>query len=286
MPLFSPYVADFQWQYSNVTATRLQAPWGFAHTTGVNPTFSAYTTLVSAANITQDVYGILLIFNNAFNAATTRNVLVNIGVDTAGGTTFVTKIPNLMCGHSGSMILTGGIQYYFPLYIPSGSSIGIQATGTAAFSFSTAVTLFGQPRNPDGVRVGSYVTDFGVTLASARGTTITPGLAAEGLYAQIGATTTRDFWWWQLGYSFISTNVTAGGVSIDMAAGSSTTVNKLLLDNVLFFYDGTERIWNSLPPGNSGFYNVVGTGENIYMRAQTSGAAPATSNVMAYGLGG
>ena len=284
MALFSPFGADFQFLYSNVSATRLAAAWGFSHTAGLAPAFSTYATLVSAANITTDIYGIELIFNNAFNAATTRNLLVNIGVDNAGGTTFVTKIPALMAGHAGSMILNGGINYYFPLYIPAGSSIGIQATGTTAFAFNTAVKLYGQPRRPDAIRVGSYVQNFGTTTTGAQGTAITLGTTAEGAYTQVGAATTRSYWWWQMGYSFVDTNVAVASVSFDMAAGSSITVNKQLFQDALFFQDGTERIWNSIP--FAGFYNNVGVGENIYIRGQGSGAAEGGTTVAGYGLGG
>jgi hypothetical protein len=284
MPIYSPFGPDFQWQYSNVSATRLATAWGFSHTSGAAPTFSTYATLVSAANVTTDVYGIELIFNNAFNAATTRNLLVNIGVDNAGGTTFVTKIPALMAGHAGSVIIGGGIVYYFPLYIPAGSRIGIQATGTTAFAFNTAVKLYGQPRRPEAVRVGSYVTNFGTTTTGAQGTAITLGTTARGTYTQVGAATTRSFWWWQMGHTFVDTNVASAGISFDMAAGSSTTVNKQLFENAVYFYDGTERIWNI--PLVASQYNTVGVGENIYIRGQTSGTAETSPTVAAYGLGG
>jgi hypothetical protein len=285
MPIYAPFGPDFQWQYSNVTTTRLVAGWGTSHTAGAAPNFSTYATLVTAANVTQDVYGVELLFSNAFNAATTRNLLVNIGVDSGGGTTFVTKIPALMAGHAGSMILGGGITYYFPLYIPAGSTIGIQATGTTAFAFNTAIKLFGQPRRPEAVRVGSYVTNFGTTTTGARGTAITLGTTARGTYTRVGAATTRSFWWWQMGYSFVDTNVAAASVAFDMAAGSSTTVNKSLFINAVYFQDGTERIWNT-PFTIGQQYNNVAAGENIYIRGQGSGAAEAGATVAAYGLGG
>ncbi|MFN7318727.1 MAG: hypothetical protein ACK5S6_04365 [bacterium] len=282
--LFNPSGPDFQWSYSNVNTTRLVAGWGTSHTAAVAPNFSTYASLVTAANVTQDVYLVELIFSNVFLAATTRNMLVNIGVDTAGGTSFITKIPNLMCGHAGSMIVGGGISYVFPLYIPSGSSIGIQASGTSASAFNTAIKLYGQPRRLEAVRAGSYITAFGTTAATATGTAITLGTTARGTYTQVGATTTKPYWWWQMGYTFIDTNVTAGSVAFDVAAGSSTTVNKQLMQNVVFFQDATERIWN-IPPF-AGFYNNVAVGENIYIRGQASGTPETSTSVVAYGLGG
>lgn len=282
MPLYVPGRRDFNFLYSNVSATRLVAGWGFSHTCGTAPTFSAYATLVSAANITTDIYWVELIFSNAFNAATTRNLLVNIGIDTAGGTTFTTRIPALMAGHAGSMIIGGGIVYNFPLYIPSGSSIGIQATGTTAFAFNTAIKLYGRPSVPDSINAGSYVINYGTTAATATGTAITNGTTAEGTYTPVG-TTTRSHWWWQMGHTFVDTNVGAAGVSFDLAAGSSPTLNEQILQDQLFWYDGTERIWNT-PQLNC--YGNTNTGDIVYIRGQGSAAAETSLSVAAYGLGG
>jgi hypothetical protein len=280
--IYSPFGADFQWQYSNVETTRLVAGWGTAHAAANTPSFSNYATLVANTNITTDVYLVELIFSNGFLAAATRNVIINIGVDTAGGTNFITKIPSLIAGHAGSMVVGGGITYIFPLYIPSGSSIGIQASANTAYSFSTAIKLYGQPSRPDAVRVGSYVTSFGVT--GVGGSAITIGGAAEGTYTQVGTATTRPHWWWQMAYTFVDTSIAGGSVAFDMAAGSSTTVNKQLMQNVLYFQDSTERINNQ--PCFANFYNNVPVGENIYIRGQGSGAAESGTTVAAYGLGG
>lgn len=284
--IFSPFGADFQWLYSNVTATRPATAWGTLVTAGATAnTMGAYATLVSAANITTDVYGIQIIFNNGFTSGNVKNFLVDIGVDNAGGTSFITKIPFLMAGHSAPYAAFGGITYYFPLYIPSGSSIGIRAQGTVASStFSTAVTLYGQPRRPDSVRVGSKVFSFGQTTATSSGTAITLGTAGEGAYTQVGTAATQSLWWWQHGYSSIDITMTAATINFDIAAGSSTTVNKLLIQNSPFVVNATEQIYNI--PNYAGAYNNVAAGDLIYIRGQSSANADTTPNVMAWGLGG
>lgn len=294
MALFIPSRREFNFFYSNVSATALAQGWGFSHTSGTTPTFSTYATLVAAANITTDIFGIELLFTNAFNANSTRNVLVNIGIDTAGGTSFTTRIPQLIIGHCGSGILHGGIHYVFPLYIPRGSSIGIQAAGSAAIPFNTAIKLYGKPRNPDGITAGSYVVNYGTTLGTgatgATGTVLGNGTGlgqggAEGTYVLIG-TTTRDHWWWQMGYTYIDTNVAAQAIAFDMAIGSSTTLNKLVFENMLFFADGTERIWNEPTPYFGQMTESV-AGDNVYIRGSTNVAtAEVSSAVAAYGLGG
>lgn len=287
MALFVPQGNDFQWTYSNISATRpTLAGWGQSHTPSTTSgTFSNYATLVSAANITYDVYAIYLCFNAGATSNTIRNTLVNIGVDNAGGTNFDTRIPNLMCGSAAPInIGTGGIWYYFPLYIPAGSSIGIQAGSTVATAFRTALWLFGKPRRPESVRAGSYVTAFGATLGTSwRGTNVTPGTTADGALTQIG-TTTKSYWWWQAGFAQADASMTASALTLDVAAGSSTTLNKILIQDQLWTVTAAEQIASF--PQFPGSYNNVSVGENIYVRMQNSGNNDTGPNVIVYGLGG
>ena len=288
MALFVPQGNDFQWSYSNVSATRPNiAGWGFAHTPSTTAsTFSTYATLVSAANVTQDVYAIYLCFNFGASSATIRNTLVNIGVDTAGGTNFDTRIPQLMCGHASPLgVGAGGIWYYFPLFIPAGSSIGIQAGSTVATAFATAVWLYGKPRRPEAIRAGSYVTAFGTNTGTTwRGTNVTQGTTADGTLTQIGVATTKSHWWWQAGYSVVDGTMSAAAIAMDVAAGSSTTLNKILIENQIWNTTAAEQI--SSFPQFPGSYNNVSVGENIYARLQSSAASDTSPNVAVYGLGG
>lgn len=289
MALYVPHGHDFQWEYSNVSATRPNtAGWGTSHTPSTTAdTFSTYATLVSSANITQDVYGVMLCFNNAASSNTIRNTLVNIGVDTAGGTSFSTRIPDLYASSASPLAGSGmGVWYYFPLYIPSGSSIGIQAGSTTATAFHTAIWLYGLPRRPEAIRTGSYVTAFGATRGTSwRGTNVTLGTTNEGLFTPIGSATTQSHWWWQAGWGQADASQSLQAVTLDIAAGSSTTVNKLLLTDQTWVTNAAEQISNV--PWFQTSYNNVADGENIYARCQTSIATADTgSNVLVYGLGG
>lgn len=290
MPLYVPHGNDFQWEYSNVSAARPNtAGWGTSHTPSTTAdTFSTYATLVSSGNITQDVYGIMLCFNNGASGNTIRNTLVNIGVDTAGGTSFSTRIPDLVAGSASPLAGSGmGIWYYFPLYIPAGSSIGIQAGSTTATAFNTAIWLYGLPRRPEAIRTGSYVTAFGATRGTTwRGTNITLAVSAtENAYAQIGAATTLPHWWWQVGFTYADASQSLQALTIDVAAGSSTTVNKPLLIDQVWVTNAAEQISNV--PWFQAAYNNVADGENIYARGMTSIAtADTTPGVVVYGLGG
>ena len=291
MPLYVPHGHDFQWEFCNVTSTGSRpntAGWGFASTPSTTAdTFSNWAILVNSASITQDVYGVMLCFNNGATSNAIRNILVNIGVDTAGGTAFTVRIPDLIAGSASPLAGSGmGIWYYFPLYIPAGSSIGIQSGSTLTTSFFTAIWLYGLPRRPEAIRAGSYVTSFGATRGTSwRGTNITLGTTAEGAYTQMGATTTLPHWWWQVGFAQADASQTLQALTIDAAAGSSTTVNKAIITDQLWVTNAAEQISN-VPWFQTG-YNNVAAGENIYARGQTSIATADTGpNCIVYGLGG
>lgn len=288
MALYTPFGQDFQWSYSAFSTTRPSiTSIGTTITPAVAPTFGAWAQIASAANVTREVYGILICFNNnnSGGATTVRNTLVDVGVDNAGGTTYLTKIPFLMASSATSYGLgSGGIWYYFPLYIKAGSSVALRATGTVVTTFNAFVTLYGEPRRPDTIRAGSYVTAFGAqVLSTTTGTTIVPGTTTKGAYTQLGVATTKSYWWWQTGYSSVDTTMTAATIHVDIAAGNATS-KKILLENQYWSVTAAEQI--SCSPITVNSYNNVATGDLIYGRAQSAAAADTSPNLIAYGLGG
>ena len=287
--LYSPQGQDFQTVISNVTSTRPPATatnFGTAVTVNASTTvYGAWAELIAGASVTTDIYGILLNINNYGVSNSNRNALFDIGVDNAGGTTYVTKIPQLMGGSASPYYLgSGGIWDYFPLYIPAGSSVAVQAKGTVA-STTTGVAcwLFGQPRRPENVRSGSYVDAYGIDNTNNRGTTITIGTTAEGAWTSLG-TTTRSYWWQQCGFAQNDTSQTAAAIHVDIAAGASTTRNKILIENQLYIITAAEQI--SCNPNFMGSYNNIASGQIVYGRAQSSSISDTGPNIACYMVGG
>lgn len=286
MALFTPFGQDFQWSYSTQSGTRPStAGFGVSVTPGVAPAFGSWFQVASAANVTREVYGILINFNNNFGSNAIRNALVDVGVDNAGGTNYTTVIPFLVAGSATTYGLgAGGIWYYFPLYIKSGSSVAVRSTAVVATAFRAYVTLFGEPRRPDSVRAGAYVDAFGAqVLNTTTGTGITMGTTADGAWQQLGSATTRSYWWWQAGFAQVDQSMTAASVHVDLSAGNAT-FKKILLENQYWSVTGTEQI--SCAPLTVNSYNNVASGQNIYGRAQSAAAADSSPNLIAYGLGG
>lgn len=285
MGLYVAAGADFRWQLSSYGTTRPAAAFGTAITPGTAPTMSAWVNLLTGASMVNDAYGIMININSGSTAATTRNYLVDIGIDNAGGTSYVVKIPFLMGGHAAPYnVGSGGCWYYFPLFIPRGSSIAARAMGNVTTGIRVFATVYGQPRRPDVVKTGSEVFSFGQTAATATGTAITLGTTVKGSYVQVGSATSMRLWWWQAGYTCIDTTMTLAAIHLDIAGGTTTTNNKVLAQDIFVNTSASEQI--NTNPLTSGCFSNLAPSSNVYIRGISSVAADTSTSVMAYGLGG
>lgn len=285
MGLYVAAGADFRWQLSSYGTTRPAANFGTTVTPGTAPTMGAWVALLSGASMVNDAYGIMININSASTAATTRNCLIDIGIDNAGGTAYVVSIPFLMGGHATPYnVGSGGCWYYFPLFIPRGSSIAARATGNVTTAIRVLATVYGQPRRPEVVKTGSSVFSFGETTSTATGTSITLGTTVKGNYVRVGAATTMRLWWWQAGYTCIDTTMTLAAIHLDVAGGTTTTNNKVLVQDIYINTSVSEQINNI--PLSAGCFSNLAPGSNVYIRGMSSAAADSLPSVIAYGLGG
>jgi hypothetical protein len=209
---------------------------------------------------------------------------MDIGVDTGGGTSYAARIPNLLVGGSIAMASTGtsgGIWYYFPLFIPAGSTVGAAAQGADTTAFRVGVELLQQPMNPSQIRKGSFVEAYGIS--GNTGTSVTPGTTSEGAWTSIG-TTTLPVWWWQCGYqiSAADTSWNNANITVDIAVGDASNKNIIILDTIINT-NTTECLGN--PPISAGVEFPVPAGTNVYARAQHSGTVDNPA-IAVYGLGG
>lgn len=290
MPLFMPNgTNEFRWQLANFGTTRPAAGMGnliVANATG--NTMGSWTPIFSSSQVSNDVYGISLIFNNSAGiSAAVRNMLFDIGVDNTGGTSYSVEIPYLLAGHAAPYNLNGGIFYYFPLFIPKGSSIACRAQSSVGSSNTQlAATIFGQPRRPDTIKAGTKVFSYGVDVANSRGNIVTLGTTNDGANTLLLPNTTINFplWWWQIGYAAVDTTMTALAIHADLTAGTSPPNNKkTLIQDYLIFSTAAEQI-GTIPTYVQN-YSTVAANANIYIRGQCSGTADSSTNFAAYGMG-
>lgn len=277
------YTPANSWNFalSNTDATRPAAGWGTVVTPGTGGTKGAWAQVFTGAQVSTEIFGLLIFINNNSTSATTRNVLVDIGIDTAGGTAYSVKIPDLIGGHAAPTTV-GGIYYYFPIYIPAGSSVAVRAVGTVATTFNVSLRCYGRPRRPDTVVAGTKVTAFGATLASATGTTITAGTTAEGAWTQLGSATPHSIFWWQCGMTCVDTTMTANAHTMDVSVGDATNKDIVLADALAIF---TASEQSTMLPAVVQAYDRTPSGQLVYGRIQCSGNADTALSMMAYGLG-
>lgn len=264
--------------------TRPAAANGVSVTPATTNAYGTYVQLFSA--LTYPSRGIAININNNSGANASRNSAIRIGIDEAGGTSYTEWIGGLLAGGASPYNIGGaGLWYYFPIYIPAGSSIAVSARGTVATAFNVGAWLQQQPYKPEMSRRGAYVETLGVTLgaASATGVTVTPGTTAEGAWTLIG-TTTRRCWWWQVMLQH-ATGDTAWGANVlhmDLAVGDATTKDIIIQDYPVMANANEQA---SAAMNAAGCEYDVPAGSNIYARLQNSGTND-SYQVAAYGLGG
>lgn len=292
MPLLVPSRTAFG-EFQAIEGSHLTTQPATAFGTTVTPGNNAFGTAVQVgADLTLDAYGIYINVNSVAVSGAARDALLQIGFDWSGGTTFpaspdsFNSITLLVSCASG--MVAGGVNYYFPLFIPAGTAI--LARGSVNNATVGTMRVFWQtscrPARPEAIRVGRYVESLGAVTASSRGTTITPGTTSEGSWTSIGTLgSDRPCWFWEWGVG-INTGTMANQMhATDLAADSSG--DRIILRDGTSGATTAEAITKIQAFGSTGLnVAMVEGGTTIYARSQVTGSAPTGWNVMAYGVGG
>lgn len=274
-------VNEFNWTTDNFGATFSEAGFGTQLTTGAANTKGAAVELLAA--VAEDVYGIAITFGAGATSGAARQFMADLLVDEAGGSSYSVRIANLMVD-APNFNLTG-YQYYFPLFIKSGSSIGVQAQCQAATqTMRCGVKVFGKPSHPHLISVGTRVETFGADTATTTGTGITPGTNALGSYTASVGTTTNNNWWWQMGYVVTDTSIVSANYHFDVKAGDGSN-DKICMDGVLATGTGSEQMSKSSLGYGLPIRRIV-AGSNVYVRSAAINTTPDTGlSVCVYALG-
>jgi len=283
MGLYVPYSGDFRWQLHSHGSTRPALAYGTTVTaSGTTNTKGSWANVVTTPTA-HDSYLVVINVNGLALSATSRQALLDIGIDEAGGTSYTVKINDLYVTNAGPYTVNGGIWYVFPLRIPAGSTIGARVQCTiASVTCAVNIQLFGLPAHPEMIRVGSRVETIGAVTASSSGTAITPGSTSEGAWTSMGSLS-NDAWWWQVGFGQNDGSTSAAGIHFDVSAGDASN-KKFLLENLLFINTAAEQQGNL--PTSFGCVANAKTSDTIYVRAQTSASNDTSPSTIIYALGG
>ena len=265
-------------------STYSTAAWGTAVATHASAnTKGSDVEILSDASVTVDCFGIAISLAGPNTAAAIRQFLLDLKIDPAGGTSYITKIANLVFG--GGAGVSGGYWYYFPLFIPAGSAIAAAVQGsTGGLTCRVGVHLFGKPTDMKNLKYGSYVETYGAVPASSNGTAITPGNTTKGSYTASLGTTGKDMWWWQGGITINDGTQSDMAYFLDVAAGDATN-KKICATDIQVRGHASEYMgkdcFGIMPP-----YMPVPAGESVYMRSAAAGTPDSSITAVAYALGG
>lgn len=216
------------------------------------------------ASTSFDAYWMTIIASAYGAAVTACQGAMDILIGTA---TEEILVPDLLFGHcGGSLGGRGPKTWNFPIYIPAGSRLSVQACGArVSTAFQVMVFIYGGMM--PAFRVGSKVTTYGIS-ALPNGTTITPGASGvEGAYAQLTASSTFNH------FAFIPSFQVSGDTTVnnlfqqvDLGIGSAT---EQLIAEWWFSTDNNETMEG--PFNNMPIYNDIPSGTRLAMRASNSG---------------
>lgn len=278
--LYTP-VNDFGWTLDNFGATFTSAAMGTAVTSGGANLKGTAQSIWAGSSVTEDVYGIAIGFQAGDSAAALRLFLCDLLVDPAGGSSWSVKIANLAV-HGPSTVL-GGVWYYFPLYIKSGTSIGMQIQcRVTTITLRCLIKLFGKPGRPELAHVGNVVETIGASTATTVGTTVTPGTSAMGSYSASMGTTVRNCFWWQMGILFDDSTCTAVTYWFDLAAGDAS--NKLTCIHMLPYINNSSEQGGKAIAGINLPYRNIPAGANVYTRSACITTPDSLVSVVGYGV--
>lgn len=263
---------------------------GTSVTPSIVDSYSAFSPV--GGPLQRDSYGMYINVNNYFAGATFRQLALRFNVDYTGSTNFAsgnTVVEGLIGSQAITYGLGGGVWYYFPIYMPSGSRLGVAGRGSAntAPLPSIFVRFMTATPNPSIVKRASYAYPLGLTTGSGTvtGVSVTPGTTAKGAWTEIG-TTNRRTWWWQVGSQHSDTTMTALNYHIDVGVGPDLNNVDTIISDQYVETSATEQ-FNNIPV-MLGAEKVVPSGSKIWARIQNAGTNENAGSyqVVVYACGG
>lgn len=269
------------------SATRPTAGFAPQVTPGENA-YGSWLQLLAGAAVTHDSYGIWINVHSGNTSASARDILVTLGIDPAGGTSYTDWIPHLAAacasglGGSSAGFSGGGVSYFLPVFLKAGTSIAAKASVNNATVGAVRVQcrLLCKPSNPDAIWAGSFVQAFGATPATSSGTPITPGTTVEGDWFELG-TLTKPLRWLEFGFGVNDGALTANTYHVDIGIGDASNKRVIIQDGYVEV-TAVEGLIKHV--GGAAVAGAVG--DKLYGRAQVGPAASGSNvSLIAYGVG-
>ncbi len=268
-------------QVDNNTGTPPAVNVGTNFTANANNADGTAVSVLSA--LAFDVHYLIIGIGGLSATSANGQALLDVLYDPAGGTAWSSLIDDLVCGFT--LVPSAGVNtiqqfYHFPIYIKSGTSLGVQARTLHTSNIATGrVVMFayGNPSNPGMWWCGQKVESLGINASTSSGTDVTPGNAVFSSWATIG-TSTANYGSVQFGLN--GSDATSATLGVYWQIGYDSTQ----LPGSPTFYNstGTTEVSSKVGFGQIIWCNIV-SGTIMQARAIANGAAE-TYNVAIYGV--
>lgn len=241
----------------------------------------SWVEVIDNALVTSDCQWVYVEIVKTGAAGVDTSSVIDIGVDTSGGTSYTAVISNLFAGHTddhnANNAAGGCLAYSIPLKITSGSAVAIRGQTVAGASRSANVRVMllgGATGTPYS---GSTCTTFGIT--GIAGTTITPGNDATwSSWVNIGSTTAVDMQAVSLGVEPIAgTAVQRNTYEIQIGVSSAA------ISPIYEVHMGTSESINGPRPTQPA-YKFIASGSQLQARARGTFGSIDTIRVALYAV--
>ena len=243
--------------------------------------FTTYTAVGSALpGATSDLQ---LIFMDGNTAGASKDTIIRVGVDLAGGTSF-TAIGDFLIGPTAQFNVGGSwTTIWLPYSIPAGATIGMVGSVNNATPGTVHASWLASPLGGGTAFAGTAIESVGLTPASSSGTAVTAGQAAEGSWTSLG-TLTNAAKFMGVGASIGNTTINALAYGLDLSYSTDGGATKILLveDQRMLTSSNESVAWHSA-------YRLLAFADipaaaTIYARAQCSGAPDAGFSMAAWAV--
>lgn len=207
------FAPDWAFCSHNMGSTPVGQSINFASAVTVGASNSDGSTSSILSAVSHDIEYLIIGLSGFGTAGTGINpsTLLDIMHDPAGGTSWASDpiIPDLLVGGTLPVNLVSATQgmgmplwYHFPIWIPSGSSLGGRGRTANGSTLTGRVIIyaFGGNRNPSSWWCGRTVTAVGIDEANSRGQDHTPGSSGSfSSWTNLGSTLPLDGQAYQFG---------------------------------------------------------------------------------------
>lgn len=250
---------------SNVTAGGAASPGTSVSTSGSASVKGTPAELISSTSF--DSYWMTIIATGYAFATTASQGSIDILIGASTEEVLIADLLMGYCGFMGSDSAKGPKRWDFPLYIPAGQRLSVQAAGArVSTALVVAIYLHGGSGMPYG-RVGTSVTTYGITTVPD-GTAITPGATgAAGSWTEITSATSKAHFAFVPSFQLTGDTTTNNrNLQVDMGIGAATEEQ---IGPSYEFSSSSGEVVNG-PHNTFPTYHDVPSGTRLVMRASNS----------------